>query len=591
MIRLLFYIAVIFALGLGFAWLADRPGDMVVTFGGYQYRVSLMVAAVLVVALVATIMIAWWLLKSIWNSPHAVARYFRARKRDRGYQALSTGMIAAGAGDAETARRYKKQAMKLISADQEPMIHLLDAQASLLEGDHEAARAKFQAMLDDPEMRLLGLRGLYLEARRLGDHDAARHYAAEAATASPGLGWAATATLEALGAERDWDGAIRLLDAQQSTRNIDREQADRRRAVLLTAKAMDVFDTDPIAARNAAVEAVRLAPGLVPASIVAARAHIRHDDLRKGAKVLEAAWKREPHPEIADAYVHARHGDSTHDRLERAKKLRVLKPHYAVSEMAVARAALEAGEFEIARKAAEASLRLQPGEGACLLMADIEEAETGDQGRIRYWLGRAVRAPRDPAWVADGYVSERWAPVSPVSGRLDAFEWKAPVERQGLLIEQEEGPPPLALPATAAVTASPASAAPVVEPDPPAATAPGAAPPADAVEPAVAPPVEPAMEAPVPAPQPSREAAADAGKQAMAPGGEAVSGEHREEADNAARKAANGSAGAHETEADEKQASDGDTDPAAEDAVPPIPDDPGVEPEPEDPEKRRFRLF
>jgi HemY protein len=57
-------------------------------------------------------------------------------------------------------------------------------------------------------------------------------------------------------------------------------------------------------------------------------------------------------------------------------------------------------------------------------MADIEEAETGDQARVRYWLSQALRAPRDPEWVADGQVSPHWLPISPVTGRLDAFEWK-----------------------------------------------------------------------------------------------------------------------------------------------------------------------
>jgi len=50
MIRILIFLAAVFALGLGFAWLADRPGEMVVTFNGYQYQVSLMVAAVAIVA-------------------------------------------------------------------------------------------------------------------------------------------------------------------------------------------------------------------------------------------------------------------------------------------------------------------------------------------------------------------------------------------------------------------------------------------------------------------------------------------------------------------------------------------------------------
>src|SRR5688572_13307530 len=126
MIRILIFLLVVFLLGLGFAWLADRPGDMVVTFGGYQYQVSLMVAAVVVTAIVAAVMLSWWLVKSLWNSPYAIARYFRVRQRDRGYQALSTGMIAAGAGDAALARKMKKQAAKLIRSETEPLISLLD---------------------------------------------------------------------------------------------------------------------------------------------------------------------------------------------------------------------------------------------------------------------------------------------------------------------------------------------------------------------------------------------------------------------------------------------------------------------------------
>lgn len=440
MIRILLFLVVVLALGSGFAWLADRPGDMVVTFDGYQYQVSLMVAAVAVTALVAAVMIAWWLTKVIWNSPYLISRYFRVRRRDRGYQALSTGMIAAGAGDAAQARLMTKQAGKLISADQEPLIHLLDAQASILEGNHQAARQKFEAMLDDPEMRLLGLRGLYLEAQRLGDRDVSRHYASRAAELAPQLGWAADATLDDKAARGDWDGALALVDAQKASKQADRDAIARRRAVLLTAKALAFAETDRNAARAAAIEANRLQPTFVPAAIAAARAYFQQDDTRKGAKILEAAWRAEPHPEIADLYVHARSGDATLDRLTRARKLQSMRQNNAESALAVARAALDAGDFKLARAEAETAVRLQPQERAFLLLADIEEAETGDQGRIRQWLAKAVRAPGDPAWVADGYVSDHWAPISPVTGKLDAFEWKVPLERVGQVIELDDEP-------------------------------------------------------------------------------------------------------------------------------------------------------
>lgn len=460
MIRVLFYLAVIFALGLGFAWLADRPGQMVVTFDGYQYQVSLMVAAVAIVAIVAAVMLLWWIVKAIWNSPYTISRYFRVRQRDRGYQALSTGMIAAGAGDGALARKKNKEAAKLISADSEPLIHLLDAQASLLEGDHEAAREKFEAMLDDPEMRLLGLRGLYLEAERLGDRSVARHYAGRAAALAPQLGWAADATLEEKTEENDWDGALKLIDAVKPTRHADREAANQKRAVLLTAKAMALLETDASGARAAALEANRLRPEFAPAAVVAAKALFKLNDVRKGSKILEAAWRAEPHPEIADLYIHARSGDAVLDRLERARKLQSLKRNNAESSLAVARAALEAHDFKAARHEVEAALRMQPREGAYLLLADIEEAETGDQGKVRQLLARAVRAPRDPAWVADGYVSDKWAPASPVTGRLDAFEWRSPMERLGQLIESRED---IAEAVKPAVVAPPVKSAEVIE--------------------------------------------------------------------------------------------------------------------------------
>ncbi|MDN2568589.1 heme biosynthesis protein HemY, partial [Aquibium sp. A9E412] len=438
MLRILFFLLVVFLLGVGFAWLAERPGELVLTVAGYRYELTLMAAAVMLAVIVAAVMLAWWVLRGVWNSPYMVARYFRVRRRDRGYQALSTGLIAAGSGDGGQARRMVRQAGKLIDSDREPLIHLLDAQAALLEGDHDTARETFEAMLKDPEMRLLGLRGLYLEAERLGEREAARHYAAEAAEAAPQLGWAVEATLEQKTQEGDWAGALKLVEAQKATRQADREALARRRAVLLTAQAAEQLDSDPAAARVAALEANRLQPDFVPAAVLAAKAYFRQNDLRRGSKVLEAIWRKEPHPEIAEAYVHARTGDSTHDRLARAKKLRGLKANNIESSLAVARAALEAGEFKEARAAVEAAIRLAPRESAYLLLADIEEQETGDQGRVRHWLNKALRAPRDPAWVADGYVSERWAPYSPVTGRFDAFEWRVPMARLGQVIEGEE---------------------------------------------------------------------------------------------------------------------------------------------------------
>lgn len=456
MFRILFYLLIVFAAGLGFAWLADRPGELVVTIGGYEYKATLLVAATALAAFVAAILISWWVISGLWNSPRAISRHFRARKRDRGYQALSTGLIAAGAGDGATARKMSKQVAGLLSADQEPLIHLLEAQALLLEGDRGAARRKFEAMAEDPETRLLGLRGLYLEAERTGDAEAARQLAERASGLAPQAEWAAAPTLAARIARGEHNAALAMVEASRAAKQIDRADADRKKAVILTAKAMALEAIDKTNADSAAREANRLAPGLAPAAIMAAKQHFAANDLKRGSRLIEAAWKQATHPELAEAYVNARPGDSTGDRLKRAEKLAALVPDDAESQLTIARAALQAGDFAKARQAAEKALGIAPRESACLLMADIAEAESGDQGRVRYWLARAVRSPADPAWVADGHVSPRWAPFSPATGRLDAFEWRAPVERPALAVIEPEPAPALAMqPATAETVAQP----------------------------------------------------------------------------------------------------------------------------------------
>lgn len=427
MIRILVYVLIVLGLGLGFAWLADRPGELSLIWQGQRVEMSLMVAATLLVSLIAALLIVLWLIRVVWLSPHSITRYFRARKRDRGYQALSTGLIAAGAGDAALARKMTARTRGLISSDQEPLIHLLEAQTALIEGKYDDARKKFELMADDPETRELGLRGLYLEAKRLGANEAARQYAERAAEKSPHLPWATVAALDYRSQSGQWDEAIRLLDQSRAAHVIDRKEADRKKAVLLTARAQAKLESDPKGARDDAQAALKLSGDLVPAGLIAAKALFREDNLRKAASILEKLWKQEPQPELAEIYVRARSGDSALDRLKRAKKLESLRPNNAVSLAAVAQSALEARELSLARTKAEAAARLQPNEGIFLLLADIEEADTGDDGRIRHWMNQALKSPRDPAWTADGVTAPEWLPVSPVSGRLDAFEWKQPI--------------------------------------------------------------------------------------------------------------------------------------------------------------------
>jgi HemY protein len=254
------------------------------------------------------------------------------------------------------------------------------------------------------------------------------------------------------------------------------------------------------------MEAVKLAPTLVPAAVLASKYESEAHQVRRSMRIVETAWLAQPHPDLADAYAHVKLGDSARQRLVRVETLAAKAPGHIEGALAIARAAIDASEFAKAREAL-APFIAAPTQRVAMLMAEIERTEHGDSGRARAWTLRAVRALHDPAWTADGYVSDSWRPVSPVTGRLDAFQWQTPVAAlpsdKGPAIESspfEEAM--LATPRRAVVLEPPApvEAEPAVTPAEPVPAAQDNAPPPAAVEPA------PAV-APTPVPPPAPEAA------------------------------------------------------------------------------------
>jgi HemY protein len=435
MTRLLLLFALLVLLAFGFTWMADQPGSLSVTWLGYRIEeIPVYLAIGLMVLAFFVMWFAWWVIRLIFGAPGAVGGFFRGRRSRKGIEALSKGMVAVSAGDAATAQKQAVLAKRLVSDS--PLAHLLEAQAAQLRGDNTKVSQIYGKMLDDPETELVALRGLYVAARKAGDEAAARGYAERAHRLDTSLAWASTAVGGYLSNEHDWPAVANLVDSQRRAGIIERAEANARRAVVLTAQAMAVEEADPDAAIDLAVKAHKLDASLVPAAVVAGRALAAKGALRRASKILEKTWRLSPHPDIAEVYVHCRAGDSAQDRLGRMKELLRVSDGGVEGAVALAHVFIDVRDWTGARKALEPFTAERPSVRLCLLLADIEEGEFGDHGRAREWLGRAARAPRDPAWTADGFVSEQWQPVSPVSGELGKFAWKVPLTAIGAVSDE-----------------------------------------------------------------------------------------------------------------------------------------------------------
>jgi HemY protein len=421
MYRIILFLLLIALAGVGAAWVADQT-DVVLLWGGF--KVTLSAFALALGATVVAAMMAWAILRPLWRLPEKIRRSRRERRHARGRHAITHGLLAIGHGDATAARAHAEVARKHAAND--PLALLLHAQSAQLDGNRDGAKAAFRAMAEREDTRLLGLRGLFIEAQRADDPVAAVMIAEEALKVAPSSTWASHAVLGFRCAGSDWRGALAILDNNLASGLIEKAAYRRQRGVLLTARALELERVDRDLSRESVMEAVKLAPTLVPAAVLASKYESEAHQLRRSMRIVEAAWLKHPHPDLADAYAHVKLGDSARQRLVRVETLAAKVPGHIEGALAVARAAIDATEFARAREVL-APFTAVPTQRVAMLMAEIERTEHGDSGRARAWTLRAVRALHDPVWTADGYVSDRWRPVSPVTGRLDAFQWQTPL--------------------------------------------------------------------------------------------------------------------------------------------------------------------
>lgn len=428
MARLILFLLLALVLAWAGVWVAQHPGQVTLEWGGWRVDTSAGVlgAAVVAFAVVVALLYRLWLF--LTRAPGRIGQALKERRSQKGYKALAKGMVAVAAGDAEEARRQVGKADGLLG---EPALTLLlKAQAAQLNGDETAAERFFTAMLDDPDMAFLGLRGLMNQALKRGDDARALELARQAHALNPKSVWLADALFALEAREGQWVEADRTLKKLTKAKGLSQGKARRLRAITLLGQSMAAeTDGNVRDALKLAAKAVRESPDLTPAATHYARLLIADEQRRKAKTVLEKAWSIHPHPELADLYFAACDAPDGLSKVRAAKKLLALKPGAAEAHLAMAGAALEGGLWGEARTHLNAAMETGLAtRSVYILMARLEEEEKGDAAAVREWLARAASAPADPAWVCGecGHVAARWTPHCSKCQGFDTLAWGVP---------------------------------------------------------------------------------------------------------------------------------------------------------------------
>jgi HemY protein len=423
---------VIAALVAASVFIADRPGAVSLVWQGWRVDTSIavLVFAVAILAMLAAAL--FHLIRRIIGGPGAFMRGRRERRRQRGYRALTQGMVAVAAGDAAEAKRLARQADVLLA--EPPLTLLLSAQAAQLNGELRAAETYFKAMLERPETEFLGLRGLIMQALKQGDEPEALRLARRAKELRPKTPWVLASLFELQARTGKWSEAEATLTLAAKRKAVPETESKRHRAVMLyeQSRVATAENRDSDAARLAA-KANALAPSFVPAAQRHAELLAAGGHTRQARKTIEAAWRTAPHPDLAAAYGAMVPAEKPLDRLKRFEALAAQNKDHIETHLAQAEAALKARLWGEARRhlaaAGGTEANTAPRPRVCRLMAELEEAEHGDLPAARLWLARAAStAAQEPAYVcsACGGETATWMSLCPHCRSFDSIEWRLP---------------------------------------------------------------------------------------------------------------------------------------------------------------------
>lgn len=419
----------VLALGAGIAWLADRPGGVVIDWQGWRIQASIAaLVTALVLLVLAGILLQWiwgWLAREL---PFVGANRHLYRQR-RGLNALNQAVIALAAGDAVAAQRLSARARRLLPP--QPVTHVLAAQAARLAGDDEAAEAEYKALLDDPAAAFLGVRGLLASAMKAGRRREALRLARQARDTDPKSPWAIRTLFGLQVREATWQEAEETLADARRGKVFDAGQIKRHKCALAYCRARE----EALAGHGAEAEkllraALRHRKDFVPATAQLARLQLAASDEKKALRTIERGWALAPHPELVEVFEQFDPMERASERYRRFSRLAKRNEASAESRLTLAEKALAAEHYSEAETLVEAVLEGTTPARAYRILAALARARGGEDGEdnAREFDERARGGQPAPRWVCAQCAAahDRWASHCENCQAFDSLDWGAP---------------------------------------------------------------------------------------------------------------------------------------------------------------------
>lgn len=424
MFKLLFYIALTFALGLAALWFSDIPGEVRATWQGYEIRTTTAVIVFTIIFIIAALSAFFPMLFAVIRAPQVWWKSRQQKKYKRGLELVTQTLTAIATGDSAAASTLVSKTARTLPGN--PISLLLEAQLAGMRRDEKQLRLTFEAMMQHPETKALASRSLAEWHIRKGDLIPAITHAEQALKLDPSDTQALRTTLALYIKSGDLAHAHEMVTNSRRRTQLTRQESNHYHSIILLLRSDKALqENNENLARQHIVNAYRLEPHFLPLVIRYVNLMQSDSDKQAAIKALQRAWKYRPVPELVPLIA----GLPLESKKLQAvgKKILLSAPRNNVAaKLLEAKLAMLRSEFALARRTLLEALNESKSKPIYVMLSSLELTERNDARAANAWLEKMQHAESESGWQCDAchHRADEWQAVCASCGGFDTVNYR-----------------------------------------------------------------------------------------------------------------------------------------------------------------------
>ncbi len=357
----------------------------------------------------------------------------KLQNKEKGYNAFVSGMIALANKDYKRAILESKKISNHLD-DNPSLALLLKSEIFKVEKKYDELSLVYDDMSKNKHTKNLGYRGMMEQYLRVQDYHHAFIYGERLFNNNPFIEKIYDTLVSIIAKTNNWQQLLIISDRAFSKKIIDKKVYEENKSIgfFEIAKIKQLSEIEE--SLKYMQKALKLRKNFPPYIKLYINLLIQNKNYNLAKKSIKKAWNELPHAEYKESILSlAAHLEI--EMLELVKYIAGTSYKNEESIILMVEAFVESKKWDDARNQIKDLLDVRPKKEVCLLMAKIEEGDSGDVQKINAWTQRAKDGAANNIWICtiSKKSQQTWSAVSE-AGYFNSLEWRQPIMLDSLEI-------------------------------------------------------------------------------------------------------------------------------------------------------------